>query len=93
MALDKDRGTFFESENPPINKRRWPHFMDFELVDHFDLKNFKIKRSNDLSINSWRKLFNSVKSDCSKIHKDLPKLIETNLADVEKKITSKTLVV
>lgn len=44
MALDKDRGTFFESENPPINKRRWPHFMDFELVDYFDLKDFKIKR-------------------------------------------------
>ena len=51
---------------------------------HEITKNFKIKRSNDLSVNSWRKLFNSVKSECSKIHIDLPKLIETNLNDVEK---------
>ena len=27
---------------------------------HEITKNFKIKRKNDLSINSWRKLFNSV---------------------------------
>ena len=46
--------------------------------------NFKIKRKNDLSIHSWRKLFNSVKTECSKIHQDLPKLIESNLNDVEK---------
>ncbi len=51
---------------------------------HEITKNFKIKRLNDLSVNSWRKLFNSVKSECSKIHTDLPKLIETNLNDVEK---------
>jgi homoserine kinase type II len=47
-------------------------------------KNFKLKRQNDLSITSWRSLFESVKSKCSKIHKDLPKLIEENLIDVEK---------
>jgi homoserine kinase type II len=47
-------------------------------------KNFKLKRQNDLSIKSWRSLFESVKDQCSKIHKDLPKLIEENLIDVEK---------
>ena len=33
---------------------------------------------------SWRKLFDSVKDKCSNIHKDLPKLIDENLKDVEK---------
>ena len=51
---------------------------------HEITKNFKIRRKNDLSISSWRKLFDSVKNKCTKIHKDLPKLIETNLKDVEK---------
>jgi len=51
---------------------------------HEITKNFKIKRKNNLSINSWRKLFSSVKKECSKIHQDLPKLIESNLNDVEK---------
>jgi homoserine kinase type II len=51
---------------------------------HEITKNFKIKRKNDLSIKSWRKLFDSVKDKCVKIHKDLPRLIETNLLDVEK---------
>ncbi len=51
---------------------------------HEITKNFKIKRSNDLSVDSWRKLFNSVKKECSKIHPDLSKLIESNLNDVEK---------
>ena len=42
-------------------------------------KNLKLKRQNDLSVNSWRKLFNSVKDKCENIHKDLPRLIEENL--------------
>ena len=46
-------------------------------------KNFKIKRNNDLSINSWRSLFDIVKDQCSTLHKDLPKLIEENLNSVE----------
>jgi homoserine kinase type II len=50
---------------------------------HEITKNFNIKRQNDLSINSWRNLFDSVKDQCSKIHSDLPKLIEENLKDVE----------
>jgi len=48
-------------------------------------KKFNIKRQNNLSISSWRKIFNSVRDKCNKIHKDLPKLIESNLIDVEKK--------
>jgi homoserine kinase type II len=51
---------------------------------HEITKNFKIKRKNDLSMKSWRRLFDSVKNQCTKIHKDLPKLIESNLIDVEK---------
>ena len=51
---------------------------------HEITKNFKISRKNDLSVESWRKLFDSVKNKCSKIHKDLPSLIEANLLDVEK---------
>ena len=46
--------------------------------------NFKLKRQNDLSVKSWRGLFDSVKDQCTKINKDLPRLIEENLADVEK---------
>ena len=48
-------------------------------------KNYKIKRLNDLSVNSWRSLFDTVKDQCSKLHKDLPKLIEESLNSVEKK--------
>ena len=51
---------------------------------HEITKNFKIHRDNNLSINSWRKIFDQVKDKCVKIHKDLPLLIETNLKDVEK---------
>jgi len=47
-------------------------------------KNFKLKRQNDLSVGSWRKLFDTVKEECTKIHKDLPKLIKENLYAVEK---------
>ena len=52
---------------------------------HEITKNFKIKRNNNLSVKSWRNLFNTIKDQCAKINKDLPKLIETNLIDVEKK--------
>jgi homoserine kinase type II len=51
---------------------------------HEITKDFKIKRNNNLSVKSWRNLFNAIKDQCTKINKDLPKLIETNLADVEK---------
>ena len=51
---------------------------------HEITKKFKIRRKNDLSINSWRKMFNTIKDKCTSIHKDLPKLIEYNLVDVER---------
>jgi homoserine kinase type II len=51
---------------------------------HLITKKFKIQRHNDLSIKSWRKIFEQVKDKCINIHKDLPKLIESNLTDVEK---------
>jgi len=50
---------------------------------HLITKDFKIQRKNDLSIDSWRKIFQQVKDRCSEIHKDLPGLIESNLKDVE----------
>ena len=50
---------------------------------HEITKDFKIKRNNNLSVKSWRNLFNSIKDECTKINKDLPKLIDTNLIDVE----------
>ena len=56
-----------------------------EIAKMHDLtKNLKLSRGNDLSIESWRKIFDSVKDKCTKIHRDLPKLIEENLRDVEK---------
>ena len=51
---------------------------------HEITKNFNFKRNNDLSVSSWRKIFNQVKDKCNSIHPDLPKLIEINLKDVEK---------
>ncbi len=51
---------------------------------HEITKNFNFKRQNDLSIKSWRKIFDQVKDKCGKIHSDLPKLIEGNLIDIEK---------
>jgi|TARA_B110000967_G_scaffold208333_1_gene260166 homoserine kinase type II len=51
---------------------------------HQITKDFKMHRANALSINSWRKIFDQVKGKCIQIHKDLPRLIESNLADVEK---------
>ena len=47
-------------------------------------KNLAGKRENKLSINSWRKIYNNVKKDCSKIHPDLPQVIEKNLNGIEK---------
>ena len=58
----------------------------FEIAKMHELtKNLKLNRQNDLSVNSWRRLFEEVKDKCANIHKDLPKLIEENLNDVEKK--------
>ena len=51
---------------------------------HLITKNLAGKRENKLSINSWRGIYNKVKIDCSKIHHNLPKIIENNLDKIEK---------
>ncbi len=51
---------------------------------HQITKDFNFKRDNNLSVKSWRKIFDQVKDKCVKIHPDLPVLIEGNLNDVEK---------
>ena len=51
---------------------------------HLITKNLAGKRKNNLSVNSWRKIYNNVKKDCSKIHKNLPNIIEKNLYEIEK---------
>jgi hypothetical protein len=39
MVLKGDKGTFFEkNENIPINERRWPYFMDFQIINKFESK-------------------------------------------------------
>ena len=45
---------------------------------HLITKDLAGKRENKLSINAWRKIYNKVKKDCSKIHPNLPKVIEKN---------------
>ena len=50
---------------------------------HLITKNLSGKRENKLSVNSWRMLFNKVKNECSKIHTNLPNIIEKNLTEVE----------
>ena len=51
---------------------------------HLITKNLNSKRLNKLSVNSWKKIYNKVKKDCSKIHSDLPSVIEKNLDEIEK---------
>ena len=51
---------------------------------HLITKNLTGERKNKLSINSWRKIYEKVKNDCSKIHHNLPKIIEKNLDEIEK---------
>ena len=50
---------------------------------HMITKNLTIKRENRLSINSWRKFYENVQKDCSKIHPNLTKIIEKNLDEIE----------
>ena len=51
---------------------------------HLITKDLPGKRENKLSVNSWRKIYNKVKKDCSKIHASLPKIVEKNLDEIEK---------
>ena len=50
---------------------------------HLITKDLSGKRENRLSINSWRKIYNKVKKDCSKIHPNLALVIEKNLDQIE----------
>ncbi len=52
---------------------------------HLITKGLVAKRENKLSINSWKKIYNKVKKDCSKIHPNLAEAIEKNLDQIEKK--------
>jgi len=51
---------------------------------HLITKNLSGKRENKLSVNSWRKIYNKVKKDCSTIHPNLSQVIEKNLDEIEK---------
>ncbi len=51
---------------------------------HLITKDLSGKRENKLSINSWRKIYDKVKKDCSKIHPNLTLAIEKNLQEIEK---------
>ena len=51
---------------------------------HLITKDLPGKRVNKLSISSWRKIYNKVKKDCSKIHPNLTEVIEKNLEEIEK---------
>jgi len=50
---------------------------------HLITKNLTGKRENKLSVNSWRKIYEKVQKDCSKIHLNLTKTIEKNLDEIE----------
>ena len=52
---------------------------------HTITKNLNIKRTNRLSVNSWRLIYRKIQRDCSKIYPDLTKIIETNLEIIEDK--------
>jgi homoserine kinase type II len=51
---------------------------------HSITKDLKSGRENKLSVDSWRKIYNNVKKDCSKIHPNLPEIIEKNLNEISK---------
>jgi len=51
---------------------------------HEITKNLKGRRENKLSIDSWRKIYENIKKDCSKIHPNLVETIEKNLNEIEK---------
>ena len=50
---------------------------------HTVTKKLSVRRENKLSINSWRKIYNNVQKNCSKIYPNLDKIIEKNLEEIE----------
>tara|TARA_B110000438_G_C15800978_1_gene645161 strand:- start:318 stop:1286 length:969 start_codon:yes stop_codon:yes gene_type:complete len=51
---------------------------------HLITKNLSGQRENKLSVNSWRRIYDKVKKDCSKIHSKLPEIIDKNLDIIER---------
>jgi len=51
---------------------------------HSITKNLSSKRVNRLSVNSWKGIYEKVKKDSSKIHQNLPEIVEKNLYVIEK---------
>ena len=47
-------------------------------------KNLKGERVNELSVDSWKKIYKKVQKDCAKIHPNLTSVIEKNLTEIEK---------
>ena len=45
---------------------------------HLITKDLSSKRENKLSVNSWRKIYNKIKKDCSKIHLNFFQLLLVN---------------
>ena len=50
---------------------------------HVITKNLTGKRENNLSVNSWKKIYKNVQKDCSRIHSNLARIIERNLDEIE----------
>ena len=51
---------------------------------HMITKNLKGERVNELSVDSWKKIYKKVQKDCAKIHPNLTSVIEKNLTEIEK---------
>ena len=51
---------------------------------HKITKNLSLTRQNNLSLDSWSELFSKVEKDCSKIHKNLSKIIKISLEEIKK---------
>jgi len=47
-------------------------------------KNISMKRQNNLSVDSWSKIFKKVEKRCEKINKNLPKIIKESLKNIKK---------
>ncbi len=73
------------SEKKNLNPKHCYEIGFYAAKLHSITKNLSGRRENKLSINSWRKIYNKVKNDCSKIHPSLTEVIEKNLDSIEKK--------
>jgi len=52
MNLDQENGNFFEGKNDlPLNKRKWPHFIDFEIIESYKGEEIDYGKRGELSDN------------------------------------------